>query len=303
MRRSEDGALTTIRARVDWTRLAVARDGAILGTAEYGGVTRIPAGGGTPRPVFYDDVSEDVVDDFDGRLARSFPDTELGAIAPLADGGLLAVSGLDDPRLRYVAPAAPARTAVALELRAGRVGAGSYRAAYRVTRPATLRLSVLGPDGRRLAAVTREVAAGAGTLVVRGRFPFAPSRVRLIATTADGARAADQLRLRLGDVVPVRDARRLLVPARVDIGGGCSNCEVVLVPVRAEGCRRLDARRVACRYSHRVAPSRRTCVIAAVRRTRDGTLERRRYDCPRRGPRIPATGDGSDWEDVRADVT
>lgn len=166
-----------------------------------------------------------------------------------------------------------------------------------------MRLAVYDSDGRRLGITTRPVPAGAGTLVVRGRFPFAMSRVRLTATTSDGVRAVDQLRLRLAAIVPLRDARRLLVPSRVDIGGGCSNCDVVLVPVRAEGCRRLDARRVACRYSHRIAPSRRACIIAAVRRTRDGTLEKRSFDCPRRGPRIPARGDGTPWEDVPADVT
>jgi hypothetical protein len=125
--------------------------------------------------------------------------------------------------------------------------------------------------------------AGLNRIALRHRFRFGRYEMRLTIEGA-GQRARSAVRVFLGGTLPAGYVRALVVPDEIDTGGGCSNCEVDVRPVRVESHRRFGARRVDWRYSYQSGdrPSDRRAVIMSARLSTVGTVLVREYDAPDR---------------------
>jgi hypothetical protein len=300
VRLSPSGAHSPIAGLHDVGSIAAAVDGSVLVTDRTGApfaVRRLAPGARRPEtilPGIYDDETRRPGDPFayDGGRAADFAGVFFFQVAGAPDGGIIATGEDEEARgvIAYVAPAAPTRLAAALAPRSGRATAGGYVVHYRVTRPGSARLAVLDGGGRVVARTGARASRGLNTIALRHQLRFAAYTVELTVTSG-GEVARQAVHVFLGGALPAPFgfARRLLVPDQVDIGGDCSNCDPEYVPVRYEGCRRIDDRRVDCRYGYRWGerPGDRTCEISSAQLRLVGTLLVRTYRCPQ-APGIPS---------------
>jgi hypothetical protein len=300
VRLAPTGAQSPIRGLHNVGSIAAAADGSMLLTDRLGppfAVRRLAPGARRAErilPGIYVGEIRGRKDPFayDGAPAAEVRGVFFGRVAGAPDGGIIATG--DDENgtglIVYVAPAAPARLAVALEPRSGRATSGGYAVRYRVTRPGRARLAVVDHAGGVVASVDARASLGVNTIALQHRFKFATYTVQLRVTSSDQV-ARQAIRVFLGGAlpVPVGFARKLMVPDEVDIGGGCSNCEAEYVPVRYEGCRRIDDRRVDCRHSYRWGDraDEQTCTISSAQLHLVGALLLREYSCPKT-PGIPS---------------
>lgn len=263
-----------------------------------------------------DDLLFDADGGIVGDLARALGTH--GAAAAMPDGGWAipaeVTSDQGHDRVVYVAGRDPARLAVALMGRAGRLGPRGYVAALRTSRSARLRLTVIR-RGQVVAAASRDVAAGRVGLAVGRGLRLGAATVRVSALGRDGQVARDSLRLFLGSVLPVRTARGL-VPDTYDVAGcgirravtpggpaRAADCSTEDVATRTGGCVRRDDLRVDCAYVYDDHGDR-ECRMHATRLSALGTLREADADlnCPASGPvRLPArwTVGADRWSDGR----
>jgi hypothetical protein len=174
----------------------------------------------------------------DGLVAGAGGVHEPEEVTVAPDGGLLVLDGLDDePRIAMIAPATPARLAVALPpadrrlLRRGRL-------AVTLTRPADV--SVRVRSGRRLVARIRSRTSPAGRTTLRLRIARSDKThvAQVTARSSDGAVATHRLLFvpgsRLSGTIVDRIMREIGASAGEDV-----------TSVGYE-CRRRDARRFVC---------------------------------------------------------
>jgi hypothetical protein len=299
LRRAAAGTLSEIPGLRAVGSLASAADGSTLLTNDVGApfpVRRLAPGALRPETILPGTYTSEIRrpgDPFayDGAPATRFAGAFLSQVVGAPDGGIIATGQDEESRglIVYVAPAHPTRLAAALEPRSGRATPDGYAVHYRVTRRARVRLAVLNRRGHEVASVGARASPGLNSISLRHRLPFATYTVALTVTSAERI-ARQAIRVFLGGTLAdLGYARRLLVPDEVDVGGGCSNCDPEYVRVRFEGCRRIDQRRVDCRYSYPWGerPDERTCTVASAQLHLVGTLFVRRYACPK-APGIPS---------------
>lgn len=269
------------------------------------GIYRWAPGLTAPVPVMrFTFSAEDRLFDRDGDTLARFGaavSTHSGAVAT-GDGGLaLPVQTPDQEgrtRVAYLPGPRPARLALALRGRDGRLGPRGYSAALRLTRPARVVVTVIR-RGRTRARVTRRLGAGPAAVTLGRGLPFGAATVRVAATGSDGQAARDSLRLFLGDTLPVATARRE-VPGTYDVNGcyrsaagdpptaRAADCDTDDRPTTVTACVRRDARRVDCAYTVDDHGDR-LCRVQATRLSAVGALQSAegRFTCPRAGRVVP----------------
>jgi hypothetical protein len=202
----------------------------------------------------------------DGGPAR---DADLGAedisdVAVGPDGGIfLAQAG---NRVRWIAPDAPTRLAVAITRESLR-SVARYAISVRSTLPATATVSVLSPSGSALATATGRLHDGLTTLrVPRRRVPPGLYEVAITAQSADGQRAGGTHRLLLGGLLPTAVAKKY---AYAESGEGTT-----------PGCRRHGRVRVDCVVDREVCGSNDcfdSCYVASFTLRPSGVVWERTY--------------------------
>jgi hypothetical protein len=155
------------------------------------------------------------------------------------------------------------------------------RVSYSLSRPARLRLQVVGEG--RMEVRTRSAGAGLGFFRLPAGLPAGGYRIKLTAHNDDGAVAVRE--------APVLTRRRLPVPLAVSAlhaneaetplfkAGGIVKRRYSLLG-RATGCRRFGPRRVDCEFVDRITE---TCEIWAARLDRQGQIWVGFYGCSERG--------------------
>lgn len=180
-------------------------------------------------------LGEDPVD-YAGRLLGD----RLTGISATREGGLLIVAG----NLYYLAPRRTRRTLV--RIRRSRVDDRGLTAYVEVSRRAraTLQARV---RGRVVASVTRDLGAGRQRLRLGARFADRAYDVRVTLQGAGGATSRDELRLYLGRTLTMSYVRNL--------AGGYEDEN----PLKR--CRRINPRRIECRYSGDAPPETRAFTL------------------------------------------
>ena len=212
-------------------------------------------------------------------LANDGGDAREGA---LFDVGEIGITGRDEyviadwDLIRFVS--SPRTRRLALALRA--VVPERRRVSYTLSRPARLRLEVVG-EGRKLVR-TRSSGAGFGFFRLPAGLPPGGYRVELTALNDNGALAVRE--------APVITHRRLPVPLAVS-ALHANEAETPLIEPdgivkrrysllgRATDCRRFGPRRVDCRFIDKIAQTRE---VWAARVDRRGQIWVGSYNCTER---------------------
>jgi hypothetical protein len=169
------------------------------------------------------------------------------------------------------------------------------RVSYTLSRPARLRLEVVG-EGRK-EILTRSARAGPGFFRLPAGLPAGGYRIKLTAHNDDAAMAVRE--------APMITYRRLPIPLAVWAlhaneaetpliePGGIVKRRYSLLG-RATGCQRFGARRVDCEFVDRITQ---TCMMWAARLDRHGQIWVGSYNCSERGFQRRPDARKADWID------
>jgi NHL repeat len=205
----------------------------------------------------------------DGEAAIAAVVPSPASVEPTPDGGLvIAADGV-----RYVAPTAPQRLAVALLGRRGRATSRGYRARIITTVPAHVTLWA-HVDGTLVRAAGQTAAGSPATLTLDRSFAPGVYSVAVTATTEAGMVATQAMPLILGDVLSAPLAKRAIEQLDFSTEGTVAGPTL---------CHRFGARRVDCKIEERIADESSEppfcAAVVAVWLTASGLLRERDYAC------------------------